>query len=110
MRTPGRSARTVSVTGCCACVIGPSGATQSIARAATMMRVSRNMDVPLLQMAGISKRFPGVVALDDVAFDVAQGEVVALVGENGAGKSTLMKILAELHRPDHGTIRLEGRE
>jgi len=61
-------------------------------------------------MAGISKRFPGVVALDDVAFDVAQGEVVALVGENGAGKSTLMKILAGLHRPDHGTIRLEGRE
>jgi ribose transport system ATP-binding protein len=61
-------------------------------------------------MAGISKRFPGVVALDDVAFAIAGGEVVALVGENGAGKSTLMKILAGLHRPDQGTIRLDGQD
>jgi ribose transport system ATP-binding protein len=61
-------------------------------------------------MSGISKRFPGVVALDDVAFEIGAGEIVALVGENGAGKSTLMKILAGLHRPDHGTIRLDGRD
>jgi ribose transport system ATP-binding protein len=60
-------------------------------------------------MTGISKRFPGVVALDGVAFDMQAGEIVALVGENGAGKSTLMKILAGLHRPDAGEIRLEGR-
>jgi len=59
-------------------------------------------------MRGIAKRFPGVVALDQVDFDVARGEIVALVGENGAGKSTLMKILAGLHRPDAGDIRIDG--
>ena len=61
-----------------------------------------------LQMSGISKRFPGVTALDSVDLDVARGEVVALVGENGAGKSTLMKILAGIHQPDSGTIRING--
>jgi ribose transport system ATP-binding protein len=61
-----------------------------------------------LQMSGISKRFPGVTALDGVDLDVARGEVVALVGENGAGKSTLMKILAGIHQPDSGTIRING--
>ena len=60
------------------------------------------MPIPLLQMAAISKRFPGVVALDSVDFDVSAGEIVALVGENGAGKSTLMKILAGIHRADSG--------
>jgi ribose transport system ATP-binding protein len=59
-------------------------------------------------MSGISKRFPGVTALDSVSLDVARGEVVALVGENGAGKSTLMKILAGIHQPDSGTIRING--
>jgi len=60
-------------------------------------------------MTGISKRFPGVVALDSVNFDVVRGEVVGLVGENGAGKSTLMKILAGLYQPDSGEIRFDGR-
>ena len=60
-------------------------------------------------MAGISKRFPGVTALDTVDLDIARGEVVALVGENGAGKSTLMKILAGIHQPDSGTIQMDGR-
>jgi ribose transport system ATP-binding protein len=64
----------------------------------------------MLEMTGISKRFPGVTALDSVSLSVAGGEVVALVGENGAGKSTLMKILAGIHRPDSGAIRIEGRE
>ena len=55
-------------------------------------------------MSAISKRFPGVVALDRVDFDVATGEIVGLVGENGAGKSTLMKVLAGIHRADSGEI------
>ena len=66
------------------------------------------MPAPLLQMSAISKRFPGVVALDRVDFDLAAGEIVALVGENGAGKSTLMKILAGIHRADAGEVRIGG--
>ena len=59
-------------------------------------------------MTAISKRFPGVVAIDRVDFNLAEGEIVALVGENGAGKSTLMKILAGIHRADAGEIRIDG--
>lgn len=65
---------------------------------------------PILELQGISKRFPGVVALDDVSLEVQKGEVVALIGENGAGKSTLMKILGGVTARDSGTIRIEGRE
>jgi ribose transport system ATP-binding protein len=68
------------------------------------------MRVPLLQMTAISKRFPGVVALDRVDFEVSAGEIVALVGENGAGKSTLMKILAGIHRADAGEVRIDGEQ
>jgi ribose transport system ATP-binding protein len=62
----------------------------------------------LLAARGIGKSFPGVVALHDVDLTVHGGEIVALVGENGAGKSTLMKVLAGVHRPDHGEVRLGG--
>ena len=65
--------------------------------------------VPFLEMRGISKRFPGVLALDSVSLQVGRGEVVALVGENGAGKSTLMRILDGVHQPDTGEIRIDGR-
>jgi ribose transport system ATP-binding protein len=64
---------------------------------------------PLLEVSRISKRFPGVVALDSVSLDVRRSEIVGIVGENGAGKSTLMKILAGIYRPDSGAIRLDGR-
>ena len=66
-------------------------------------------DVPVLEMRGIRKEFPGVVANDGVAFDVRQGEVHALLGENGAGKSTLMNILYGLYKPDGGEILLHGK-
>ena len=62
------------------------------------------MEETILKMTGITKRFPGVLALDHVNFDLKKGEIHALVGENGAGKSTLMKVLGVVHSPDEGTL------
>jgi ribose transport system ATP-binding protein len=67
------------------------------------------MAQPILELAGICKRFPGVKALDNVSLSVGHGEVVALIGENGAGKSTLMKVLGGVHQPDAGEVRIDGK-
>ena len=64
---------------------------------------------PLLAMTGLTKRFTGTLALDDVDFDVRRGEVHALLGQNGAGKSTLIKILANVYAADAGRISFNGR-
>src|SRR3990172_4723612 len=62
----------------------------------------------VVEMRGIVKRFPGVLANDHVDFDLQESEIHALLGENGAGKSTLMSVLAGLYRPEAGSIILRG--
>src|SRR3954470_21312602 len=66
------------------------------------------MAAPLLELRGITKKFPGVVALSDVSLEIFPGEIVALIGENGAGKSTLLKILVGVHQPEEGMLRCGG--
>ena len=63
-----------------------------------------------ISLSGISKFYPGVVALDDVSLHLEAGEIVGLVGENGAGKSTLMKVLGGSIAPDRGTITIDGED
>ena len=72
--------------------------------------MSESTTVPAVRLAGIAKRFPGVVANHDVDVEIRPGTVHALVGENGAGKSTLMKILYGVQKPDEGTIEINGTE
>ena len=69
-------------------------------------------EAPLLEVCGLRKAFPGLLALDDVSLTVRSGEVVAVIGHNGSGKSTLVKILAAVHTSDGGTVSLldEGGE
>lgn len=67
------------------------------------------MAQPLVQMRGISKRFGGVTALQDVDLDAYAGEVLAIVGDNGAGKSTLIKILTGVYQPSSGQIFVDGK-
>ena len=71
--------------------------------------MDRGNETPVLEMRGIGKVFPGVIANDDVNFDLYRGEVHTLLGENGAGKSTLMKILYGLYQPDSGEVFLNGK-
>src|SRR5215204_2603641 len=68
-------------------------------------------DPPILRVSGLTKEFPGVIALQDVSFDLLQGEIHALCGENGAGKSTLIKVLSGIHPAGsyEGTIELFGQ-
>jgi ABC-type sugar transport system ATPase subunit len=68
------------------------------------------MTHPAASVEGVGKRFGATLALEGVDFDVAFGEIHAIVGENGAGKSTLIRILGGVHRPDRGVVRVDGRE
>src|SRR6476661_10434878 len=84
--------------------------TRSVAITASppLTRTTADAGPPAVELEGITKRFPGVVANKDVTFSVRRGTVHAIVGENGAGKSTLMKILYGVQRPDEGTIKVDG--
>src|SRR5512136_190715 len=67
-------------------------------------------DIPtIVKLQGITKSFPGVIALEDVDLVLRKGDIHALVGENGAGKSTLIKVLTGVEQPDKGTIELNGK-
>src|SRR5450631_4070704 len=73
-----------------------------------MSTVEANATV--LQVEGVTKRFPGILANDNVNLTLHRGEILALLGENGAGKSTLMNIIYGLYHPDEGHIQLKGKD
>ena len=68
------------------------------------------MNQVIIQLQGIVKKFPGVLANDHVDLDICAGEIHAILGENGSGKSTLMSVLAGLYKPDEGKILVNGVE
>ena len=63
----------------------------------------------ICRIKGVTKTFPGVIALKDVSFDIKKGEIHGVIGENGAGKSTLMNILEGVYHPDEGSIEFNGK-
>jgi len=65
--------------------------------------------VPLLQLRNVTRRFGGVVALDDLSLDVEQGEIAGLIGPNGAGKTTAFNVITRLYRPDSGDVVFDGK-
>ena len=75
----------------------------------SLQKISNSQPIQRIEMCNITKRFPGVLANDQVCFDVEAGEVHALLGENGAGKSTLMRQLYGMYRPDEGEIMINGK-
>ncbi|GMQ77788.1 MAG: sugar ABC transporter ATP-binding protein [Anaerolineae bacterium] len=74
-----------------------------------MDMMANNNPPPLWELRGISKRFPGVQALDDVSMTISEGKIHALIGENGCGKSTLVKCLAGVHQPEEGELLYRGK-
>src|SRR5215510_395478 len=64
---------------------------------------------PALELRALTKRFPGVLALDDASLTVRTGEIHAVIGQNGAGKSTMINVLSGMLRPDQGEIRIAGK-
>ncbi len=68
------------------------------------------MSAPLLEVRGVTKRFAGLTANEDISFSVAEGEIVSLIGPNGAGKSTLFNCITGFHRPSAGRIFYRGRD
>jgi branched-chain amino acid transport system ATP-binding protein len=71
--------------------------------------VTASAAAPLLEIAQLTMRFGGIVALENVSFTVSKGRIAGLIGPNGAGKTTLFNCLSRLYRPEHGDIRLNGR-
>ena len=64
---------------------------------------------PLIEMRGITKRFGGVTALDDVSLQIMPGEIHCLAGENGSGKSTIIKVMSGVYQPDGGSVLIDGQ-
>ncbi|MGD0431403.1 MAG: ATP-binding cassette domain-containing protein [Acetobacteraceae bacterium] len=75
-----------------------------------LARTSAQITAPLLEVSGLTKRFGGLVAVRDIGFRVARGEILGLIGPNGSGKSTVMRLVMGIERPNAGSIRLQGTE
>jgi branched-chain amino acid transport system ATP-binding protein len=68
------------------------------------------LETPILSVDGVNKHFGGLVAVEDLSFDVRAGEVIGLMGPNGAGKTTLLNVIAGEYKPDSGTVRFKGND